>query len=242
MSEAQMGATGLRLKFNRVLVPLVALGIAGMVWADYRHEYGTLMEAHAQHVVPVGTEAAAGPMDPWTLPEAAARRSLRLHILYGGALLVLLILAVNLALQWLVLCPIASMRQRLTYLQRGRWRDPVGSAGGDEIGLLHGGVQRLGFEIDALVGQILETDRLAVLALVGKRLEASIDPEVRRIGEIAARLAAGDSAAAQRDGEVLGHAAAAILAAVHEYDGVFVRRPAGRRQPRRESKSVRGAA
>lgn len=68
---------GLRLKFNLALVPIVAVGIAIMIWADYRHEYGTLMEAHAAHTSTIGTGAAGGPMDPWTLPDVAARRSPR---------------------------------------------------------------------------------------------------------------------------------------------------------------------
>ena len=30
---------GLRLKFNVLLIPIVAAGLAAILWADYRHEF-----------------------------------------------------------------------------------------------------------------------------------------------------------------------------------------------------------
>jgi hypothetical protein len=218
---------GLRLKFNLVLVPTIALGIAEIVWVDYRHESATLMEAHAAHVSVVADGATTGPMDPWTLPDVAARRRLRLHAMAGSALLVIVIVAVNLTLQALILRPIASMRDRIDKLQRGQWRDGEGAASGrdDEIGVLFDGFRHLAREIDALVGQILHADRLAILALVSKRVEARIEPEVRRIGEVAGRLTFGEPTDARADGEALGRAAAAILTAVHEHDAAFAQGP-----------------
>lgn len=232
---------GLRLKFNLVLVPIVAFGIAAMVWADYRHEYATLMEAHAGHASRVGTGAATGPMDPWSLPGAAVRRSLGMHVVYGGGLLVILVLAINGALHALILRPVALMRQRLAGLEHGQWRGPVESGGDDELGSLYEDFQRLGPEIDALVGQVLHAERLAALALVSKRFAARIEPEVRRIGAVAARLVSTDAAGARAEGEELGRAAAAILHAVHQYDAAFVE-SAATRTPTRQKDSFTGAA
>lgn len=85
------------------------------------------MKAHAAHTSTIGTGAAGGPMDPWALPDVAARRSLTFHLAYGGALVALVIGAVNVVLGWYILRPVALMRQRLTGLQRGQWRGPVDS-------------------------------------------------------------------------------------------------------------------
>lgn len=224
-------SSGLRLKFNLVLIPTIAVGIASIVWADYRHESSTLMEAHALHVSRVGTGATAGPMDAWTLPDAATQRSLRIHAVAGGALLVIVVIVVNLTLQGLVLRPIAAMRRRITALERGHWRgQEMGATSGrdDEVGVLYDGFRRLGSEIDALVGQLLHADRLATLALVSRRVEARVEPEVRRIGEIAGRLTSNEPTDPRAEGERLGRAAANILQAVHEYDAVFAQRTGAR--------------
>ena len=219
---------GLRLKFNLVLVPTVALGIAAIVWADYRHESTSLMAAHAVHVSRVGSSASAGPMDPWTLPDAATQRSLRVHAVAGGVLLAVVVIVVNLTLQALVLRPITVMRRRVAALEHGRWRgQELGEASGrdDEVGALYEGFRHLGSEIDALVGQLLHAERLATLALVSSRVAARVEPEVRRIGEVAGRLTSGEPPDAGAEGERLGRAAANILRAVHEYDAAFERRP-----------------
>ena len=176
---------GLRLKFNLVLIPTIAVGIASIVWADYRHESSTLMEAHALHVSRVGTGATGGPTDAWTLPDAATQRSLRMHAVAGGALLVVVVIVVNLTLQGLVLRPIAAMRKRIAALEHGHWRgQEMGATSGrdDEVGALYDGFRRLGSEIDALVGQLLHAERLATLAVVSRRVAARVEPEVRRIG------------------------------------------------------------
>ena len=230
---------GLRLKFNLVLVPVVALGIAVMVWADYHHEYATLMEAHGAHVSPVGVGTPAGPMDPWTLPGAATRRSLRMHLAYGGILLGLLVLAVNAVLELLILRPVALMQRRVAALQRGQWRGRVEPGADDELGTLYAGVQRLGPEIDALVGQVLQAERLAMLALVSKQFERRIEPEVTRIGAIAGRLTRSEDGEARAAAAGLGRAAAAILHAVHAYDAAFTARPRRERGRTKETQSIR---
>ena len=153
--------------------------------------------------------------------------------MYGGILLGLLLLAVNVAVGSYVLRPVALMRRRLTGLRRGQWRGRVEPGGYDELGTLYEGFQRLGPEIDALVGQVLHAERLAALALVSKRFALRIDPEVTKIGAVAARLTATDTADARAEGEELGRAAAAILHALHEYDAAFVASsgpPAGARK------------
>lgn len=214
---------GLRLRFNLVVVPIVALGMAVMVWADYRHEYATLMEAHALHASVVGGVPPAGPLAPWSLPGPAVQRSLLMHVTYAGVLLLSLVLGLNVILHLLILRPVALMRQRLAGLERGHWRGPMGTTGDDELGSLHRDFQRLGPEIDALVGHALHAERLAMLALVSKRFEQHAEPEVKRIAEIASRLATSHESEARRDGEELARAAAGILKAVHAYDGAFAR-------------------
>lgn len=52
---------GLRLKFNLVIVPLVALMTAAMVWLDYRHE---LVSVTASHEVHGGVGGAVSPLAP----------------------------------------------------------------------------------------------------------------------------------------------------------------------------------
>lgn len=212
---------GLRLKFNLVLLTIVTGGLSVMVWADYRHEYMTLMEAHAVHISPIGAIASAGPVDPWTLPLSAARRSLVMHMTYGIAVLALFVVGTNVTVHCLILRPVRQMRERIALLHRGQWRGPVELRGGDEIAVLEDGFQTLGPELDALVGHALRTDRLATVALVSKRLEADLDPEVHRIGAIAARLMSRGRAEDRSDGEVLARAAAGILQAVHQYDPAF---------------------
>ena len=212
---------GLRLRFNLVVLPIVALGIAVMVWADYRHEYAALMEAHAVHTSVVDSIAPAGPLAFRSLPDAAVRRSLVMHLAYAGALLVILLLALNIVLHVLVLRPVALMRERLASFERGQWRWPQESGADDEVGSLYEDFQSLGLEIDALVGQVLHAERLAMIALLSKRFEQQAGPEVGRIAAIAGRLAQSGAPDARKDSEELGRAAAGILQAVHAYDAVF---------------------
>jgi hypothetical protein len=109
------------------------------------------------------------------------------------------------------------------------------------IGVLFDGFRQLDPEIDALIGQILHADRLAILALVFRRVEARVEPEVRRIGEVAGRLTLGEPTDARADGETLGRAAAAILAAVQEHDAVFAEGPPARRNNVRRSAALDAA-
>lgn len=222
-----MPQMGLRLKFNVVLLALTAITLTLILWTDYRHESSTLMDAHAAHVTAVGAQASGTPVARGMLPDRTARRSLRVHLALAITLLLMMAGVVNATVQSLILRPVASMRDRLGALQRGNWRVPAGPAGDDELGALNAGFQRLGLEIDALAAHGLRAERLATLALVSKRIEARIAPEIAVIGEIAARLTS--QATARRDGERLGRAAADILRAVHEFDAAFavhtVKRP-----------------
>lgn len=120
---------GLRVRFNLVVVPIVALGIALMVWADYRHENAALMEAHALHASVVGDVTSADPLAAWSLPDAAVRRSLLIHLTYGGVLLAMLVFALNVTLDRLILRPVALMRQRVAGIEPGHWRAPMSTTG-----------------------------------------------------------------------------------------------------------------
>ena len=54
------------------LVPVIALSLAVLLWADYQHEFSSLMDAHASHSVAVGSteerprppDAAVPPAEP----------------------------------------------------------------------------------------------------------------------------------------------------------------------------------
>lgn len=233
---------GLRLRFNLILIPIVAVGLAAIVWADYRHEFTTLLAAHALHSAPVGSAAPPGPLEAGTLPNVVARRSLKMHAIYGSAVLVLLVLAVNLTLTLLVLRPISAVRQRMAVMERGHWRGPVAPGTGDELGQLSEAFQRLGLGIDALVSHILQAERLATLALLSKRLQAQIEPEVGTISRVAAALVAekreatlpAEAGSYTASAEELGRAAANILRAVHASDRAFDRSTALRASDKQE--------
>lgn len=210
--------TGLRLKFNAMLIPIVAAGLSAILWADYQHEFSTLMEAHALHSTSIGSVQPTGPLDPTTLPEVVAARSFRVHLATGGVILALLVGAVNLALTIFVLHPIGVMHQRIAGMEHGRWRGGVRPTSGDEVGNLHAAFQRLGPELDALMAHALHAERLAAVALVSKRIAAQIEPEVAVIARVAAAVAAHDGTGAAR----LAQAAANILGSVRQLDRVFV--------------------
>jgi hypothetical protein len=171
---------GLRLKFNLVVAPLVAIVVALAVWADYRHESAVVMESHAMHTATVGSVALTQPVDPALLPGVVANRSLRMHVVFGALLLTLLIAAINGTLHVFVFGPLTRLRARLLRMEHGHWRDPVDKATTeDEIGRLVQSFQLLGPEIDALVGQSLHAERLAVLALLARHLQGQFEPELR---------------------------------------------------------------
>ena len=229
--------TGLRLKFNAMLIPIVASGLAVILWADYRHELSTLMEAHALHSTAIGSVDAIGPLDLAMLPEVVAARSFRAHLAIGGVILALLVAAVNLALTVFVLHPIGVMHQRIDGMEHGRWRGDVRPTSGDEVGTLDAAFQRLGPELDALMAHALQTERLAAVALVSKRIAAQIEPEVGVIARVAAAVVEHDSTGAAR----LAQAAANILGSVRQLDRLFLP-AAGRGSRHRPERRLDGAA
>lgn len=212
---------GLRVKLNLVVVPLTAAITVLMVWADYRHEVAAVTASHALHRLVVGTDVSTGPIDPATLPEVVGRGSLRMHIAYGVAMLVLLIGSVNAALHAFVLRPIDRIRECIVKMKRGHWRGAVDDTSEDELGQLVRSFQVLGLEIDALVSQLLQAERLSMLALLSKRLGGQLEPDVRRVGEIAARLHRHGDATGREAGQELARVAAYMLAALRAADRAF---------------------
>jgi len=211
---------GLRLKFNLVLVPIIALSLAVLLWADYQHEFSSLMDAHAGHSVAVGsTEERPRPPDA-NLPNDTAARSLKMHVLLGGLIITLLVGAVNVTLQAFVLGPIRAMRSHVVDLEHGRWRGQQPPASNDEVGTLHADFHRLGPELDALMTQSLRAERLSVIALVSRRLSREIDPEVSTLGRTAAELVDVHPEAAN----AVARATATIVRAVRQLDAPFVSR------------------
>jgi methyl-accepting chemotaxis protein len=212
---------GLRLKFNLVIVPLAAAMTALMVWADYRHEAAAIMASHAIHSSAAGAASATGPVDPATLPEVVARNSLRAHILYGVALLALLVAAVNAALHVLVLRPLQRLGFRLIRMEHGHWRASIEPTSRDELGRFVHSFQILGVEIDALVSQSLQAERLAARALLSQRLRGRLEPDLHRVAHVAARLNGGQNADTQAAAQELARSAAAMFATVRGLDRVF---------------------
>jgi hypothetical protein len=222
---------GLRLKLNLLVVPLVAAVTILMVWADQRHEMAAIMASHAMHTAVVGTAAAISPVDPDTLPEVVARDSLRMHLAYGVVLLVLLVTGVNGALEVLVLRPLQRARARLIKMEHGYWRASIEPTSEDEMGQLIHSFQVLGPEIDALVGQSLQAERLAVLALLSQYLRGRLEPDLERVAAVAARLNGGHEADAQEAAQELARRVASMFATVHGLDRAFFKEaPAGARR------------
>lgn len=212
---------GLRLKFNLVVVPLVATMTILMVWTDYRHEAATIMASHAMHDTVAGTSLATGPVDSATAPDVVARNSLRAHAVYGVALLAMLVAAVNATLHVLVLLPLERLRTRLVRMEHGHWRDSIEPTSRDEVGQFDHNLQVLGLEIGALVGQSLQAERLAVLALIAQRLRGQLEPDLRSVAEIAARLNARPEADTRAAAQGLARTTASMFATVRGLDRAF---------------------
>lgn len=222
---------GLRLKFNLVIVPLVAAMTALMVWADYRHELAAVMASHAIHGGAAGTTSPPGPVRPDTLPEAVAGNSVRGHAVYVVVLLVVLVAGVNAALGVMVLRPIGRMRSRLVRMEHGHWRATIEPTTGDEMGRFVRSVQALGPEIGALVGQSLQAERLAVVALLSQQLRAGLEPDVQRVAQIAAQLNANPETDPREAAQELARRAASMFATVRGLDRAFSgATPAGARR------------
>lgn len=212
---------GIRLKLNLAILPVLAITIGLFSWFDYRHEVRAVMEAHALHVVPASAGAhAAGPVDPATSPAAVGRRSLIAHAAFGVVVLVLIVLAVNWTVSALVLAPIERVRQRIDRMTRGDWRSATGRPSDDELGELAADFDRLGLAVDALATQLLHAERLATIALVSKRLEVALMPEVQRIVTAVGSLQRAGSAPAE-ECHILADAATRLVAAVRALDACF---------------------
>jgi hypothetical protein len=211
---------GLRLKFNLAVVPVVAVLLALVAWADQRHEFAAIMESHAMHAAPVGA-VQQGPVDPATLPETVAGRSLRTHIAYGVLLLVMVIGSVNGALQMFVFWPLERMRKRLDRLEHGHWADPPVGASADELGRFASGLDILGLEIGALAGQLLHADRLAIVALLSRHLATRLEPELQTVVQVASELHARQDEMGRLAGDKLARSAAAMLTTTRGFDHLF---------------------
>jgi hypothetical protein len=223
-----------------VLMPTVLLALAAMLAADYRYQLDALMDAHAAHTMSVALDPA--PKVGFESPDAAARRSLRSHALYGGALLVMLALAADAALSILVLRPTAALRNQLSRIERGQWH-VVGGArheySRDELGDLCEAFQRLGPELGALMLQTLRAERLAATALVTKRFTCRIEHEVQAIARTVAALLE-HPLEPEEVARVIAPAAGRIVQALREFDPAFA--DAQRRKSRCNRANFRGTA
>lgn len=232
---------GLRLKFNLVMAPLVAAVLGVAVWMDYGRESAVIMESHAMHTAAVGSVALTQPVDPTLLPAVVATQSLQRHLVFGVALLVLLILTTNIALHAFVFDPLDRLRERLRRMERGHWRNLPGLPdANDELGLFGERFSHLGLEIDALVGQSLRAERLAALALVGQRLHGQFEPDLRNVARIAVTLNGRDEEDMRNLGAELARTAAAMFAVLGRLDHVFT--DTAERRGTRSEKTVTAAA
>lgn len=214
---------GLRAKFNAVLVPLVAVALSVLVLLDYRHEFGSVMDAHGIHAgrAEPGVVAAA-PMPERTTPDAVAGRAVALHMVAGGLILLVLVLGANVTLSRFVLSPLARVRAGIDHLQRGLRVTESTAASPDEVRSVVGAFNELGLALDAGLLHALRTERLATLALLSKTIAAEIEPEVQRLGIAAACLHQLQDETAHEAAHEIAEGAARILAAVRRLDQPFV--------------------
>lgn len=211
---------GLRAKFNIALVPLVAGALGLLVVLDYRHEFRSVMDAHDIHAGPVNGPMAVAPIQDWTAPDAVARRTIGLHAVAGLFTLAVLVAGVNLLLSRLVLVPVARVRAGITRLQRG-FRSGETATSADEIRDVVGAFNDLGLTLDAVLLHALQTERLATLALLSKKLAADIEPEATALGVAATRLHQMRDEAVRDIGYDIAKRTAAILALVRRLDRPF---------------------
>ncbi len=207
---------GLRLKFNLVLLPLLLAAMCAFLWLDYRHELRAVMAAHSLHVDRVGEVPPSGPIGAETSPRSVAGRSLAMHVLVGGVTLLLLALGINAALAWFVLRPVTAIETAISQMERGHWRLSLQESSGDELGRLTANFRLLGLSLDAQAFQAVYADRLAMLALLSKRVSGRLEPEVARLGRVIGRLA--DADADQQTRSDVADAAAAILGVIRELE------------------------
>jgi len=214
---------GLRAKFNIALVPLVVAALSLLVFLDYRHEFRSIMDAHGVHATRVATVKSAVPILVRATPNAVAGRTIALHLVVGGVMLVLIVFGVNLLLSRLVLMPIRRVRAGIEQLQRGfTARDAP--TDGDEISDVVAAFGDLGLTLDAMLLHALNTERLATLALLSKTVASQIDPEIQRLTSAAMRLCQIQDDAVLDDGHEIAAATANILAVLRRLDRPFAER------------------
>lgn len=212
---------GLRRKFNVTLLPVVAGTVLMLGWLDARHERDAVMAAHALHAQEVSAGAAIAAVEGATNPDDVARRSLVMHGIYAVALVILIGSGVNAALSRFVLTPIGRIRDGIEKMQRGHWRMPQQPATQDEVGRVVESFQLLGLTVDAIVQQLLRTERLATLALVAKKTTTLIEPRVQRIVAAAGDLQRLPDERAHDVARAVTAASAEILAALSGLDQLF---------------------
>jgi HAMP domain-containing protein len=212
---------GLRFKFNVIVLPVLALLVGLTIAADYRHEVAAVMAAHTMHEGPVGAVSSMRPIDPATTPEAAGRASLVMHGWFAAVMLVAVMAAINATLSVLVLRPLGRIRVACAQMERGHWSTLELPAPSDEIGVVAAAFRQLGLVLGTSVGQTVQAERLATLAMLARTTASAIEPEVARIGTSIARLQASSSPDARQEAAHIGRAAAAVLSAVHGLDHAF---------------------
>jgi HAMP domain-containing protein len=221
---------GLRIKFNLVVLPLLALSLGVVMWVDYHHEVDAVMAAHTLHAGPVSLDASSGPVSPGTSPGEVAGRALRIHAAYGFVVFVALGGALDAAVMLFVIRPVRRIQETIEQMVRGHWRVTPAVTTHDEVGRLGADFSRLGFAIDALSGHLLQAERLATLALLARRLQGTVDPQVQRIGQALTALHAEPASARCPTAlNEIAEATARIAAAVRALDEPFAGR--GSRSP-----------
>ena len=216
-----MAPLGLRAKLNAILVPTVGLTLALVVGIDYRHEATAVMAAHNIHVQQVGTTVALSPVDADATPAAVVRRMLVIHVAGGAIMLVALVTAVNVALSRLVLHPLGQIRGVIDSMQEGRWRQAIAAGSHDEVGEVVDAFGELGLGIEAVMRHVLETERLATLALLSNNLSKRIEPQVQEIARQIALLHTHEEHDDRVAAERIAVADACILAALRALNRPF---------------------
>lgn len=213
---------GLRMKLNLAVLPILVVAFGGMMWLDYRHEVDAVMAAHELHAGPVSEGPFTGPVSPLTSPEAVARRALQTHLVYGMVMFVLVALAVHTAVSRLIIRPLSRVRDGIRQMQHGHWRLGQAMSGPDEMGQLQRDFEHLGLAVDALAAHLLHTERLAAVALLSRRLESALTPQVGRIARaVAALQASGLPAGTDETLAELADAAVRVAATVQTLDEPF---------------------
>ena len=212
---------GLRFKFNAVVLSALALLVGVIVAVDYRHEVAAVMAAHATHEGPAATVGLTHPVDPARTPEAVGRASLMMHAWFAAVMLAVVLATTNATLSVLVLKPLGRIRAACAQMERGHWTDFTLPSPSDELGAVTTALRQLGLVLGTSVGQTVQAERLATLALVARTTTAAVEPEVARLGASIARLQASESQEAREEAAQIGRAAAGVLAATHGLDHAF---------------------